>query len=92
MLSDKGDPEELRGKWFARTGNRNDNFLATKFGGVVVNGTEFSFLGDAAYVQEACNKSLEQMSTGYVDLYYPYRFSGAKPVEHIVQEMAELNK
>lgn len=92
MLPDQGDSEDLLGKWFARTGNRDDIFLATKFGGVMVNETEWAFRGDAAYVQEACNKSLERMGLEYIDLYYPHRLSGATPVEHIVQEMVELKK
>jgi aryl-alcohol dehydrogenase-like predicted oxidoreductase len=87
-----GDSEDLLGKWFARTGKRNDIFLATKFGGVIVNDAAFSFRGDAAYVEEACNKSLGRMGIEYIDLYYPHRLSGSTPVEHIVQEMVELKK
>lgn len=59
---------------------------------MVVNEAEFSFRGDAAYVQEACDKSLKRMGIEYIDLYYPHRLSGSTPVEHIVREMVELKK
>ncbi|KAI1213988.1 Aldo/keto reductase [Annulohypoxylon truncatum] len=85
-----GDSEDIIGKWFAKTGKRSDIFLATKFGAVVLDGGRFSFRGDAAYVSEACDKSLKRMGIGYIDLYYPHRLDGSTPIELIIAEMVKL--
>ncbi|KAI1461895.1 Aldo/keto reductase [Annulohypoxylon moriforme] len=87
-----GDSEDIIGKWFAKSGKRSDIFLATKFGAVVLDGGKFSFRGDAAYVSEACEKSLKRMGTEYIDLYYPHRVDGTTPIELIVAEMAKLKE
>jgi aryl-alcohol dehydrogenase-like predicted oxidoreductase len=62
-----GDSEELIGKWFKRTGKRNDIFIATKFG--FLKGTGFrGFDSSAAYCKQACEKSLELLGIDYIDL------------------------
>jgi len=41
-----GDNEDLIGKWFKRTGRREDIFLATKFGGIrmcIFSGTDLEY-------------------------------------------------
>ncbi|KAI0890504.1 Aldo/keto reductase [Annulohypoxylon maeteangense] len=85
-----GDSEDIIAKWFAKTNKRSDIFLATKFGAVVLDGGRFSFRGDAAYVSEACEKSLKRLGVDYIDLYYPHRLDGSTPVELIVAEMVKL--
>ncbi|XXG93867.1 hypothetical protein Hte_000116 [Hypoxylon texense] len=87
-----GDSEDLIGKWFARTGKRSDIFLATKFGGVHLGDGKFGFRGDAAYVHEACEKSLKRMGIDYIDLWYPHRLDGSTPIEHIVAEMVKMKE
>ncbi|KAI1376354.1 Aldo/keto reductase [Hypoxylon crocopeplum] len=87
-----GDAEDLIGKWFSRTGKRSDIFLATKFGGILLEDRNFSFRGDAAYVREACDKSLKRMGIDYIDLWYPHRLDGSTPVEHIVAEMVKMKE
>ncbi|KAI1849260.1 hypothetical protein JX265_008672 [Neoarthrinium moseri] len=87
-----GDSEDLLGKWFATSGKRSDIFLATKFGAIPNGPAEWTFRGDAAYVQEACQKSLKRLGTDYIDLYYPHRLDGSTPVEHIVAEMVKLKE
>ncbi|KAH6646555.1 aldo-keto reductase [Truncatella angustata] len=86
------DSEDLLGKWFAQTGKRSDIFLATKFGAIWYGPNDWSFRGDAAYVQEACDKSLKRLGTDYIDLYYPHRLDGSTPVEDIVDEMVKLKQ
>ncbi|KAK9775011.1 putative Aldo-keto reductase [Seiridium cardinale] len=86
------DSEDLLGKWFARTGKRSDIFLATKFGGIYLGPGKWSFRGDAAYVREACDKSLKRLGVDHIDLYYPHRLDGSTPVEHIVAEMVKLKE
>jgi aryl-alcohol dehydrogenase-like predicted oxidoreductase len=43
-------------------------FLATKFA-ITMTGVR----GDAAYVKEACNQSLQRLGVDYIDLYYQHR-------------------
>ncbi|KAK7459576.1 Aldo-keto reductase str7 [Stygiomarasmius scandens] len=82
-----GDSEVLIGKWLKRTGKRNEIFLATKFGG-----TPQGIRGDPEHVREQCLKSLERLSTDYIDLYYQHRVDSKVPIELTVGAMAELVK
>ncbi|KAK7057612.1 Aldo-keto reductase [Favolaschia claudopus] len=63
-----GDSEELIGKWFKRTGKRNDIFLATKFG-IGMTGVR----GDPDFVKEQCATSLARLGVDSIDLYYQHR-------------------
>lgn len=83
--------EQLIGKWFKETGRRNEIFLCTKFGNLRVNGKP-AVRGDAAYVKEACQASLERLNTDHIDLYYQHRVDEKVPIEETVQAMAELKK
>lgn len=84
------DNEDLLCAWFRRTNKREDIFLATKFGATVTADFQIGFRGDAAYVREACDKSLTRLGVEYIDLYYPHRLDGSTPVEDIVGEMVKL--
>jgi aryl-alcohol dehydrogenase-like predicted oxidoreductase len=78
------------GKWFKRTGKRDQIFLATKFaGGIGANG-EYTCRNDPEYVKEACEASLQKLRTDHIDLYYCHRLDGKTPIEHVVKAMAEL--
>ncbi|KAJ6632596.1 NADP-dependent oxidoreductase domain-containing protein [Mycena sp. CBHHK59/15] len=81
------DSEELIGKWFKRTGNRNEIFLATKFG-VTPNVTR----GDPAFVKEQVATSLARLGVDRIDLYYQHRIDPKTPIEITVGAMAELVK
>lgn len=85
------DNEDLIGKWFKRTGKRDEIFLATKFGNVVKDGQRIR-RSDPEYVKEACEKSLKRLGIPTIDLYYCHRLDGVTPVENTVQAMAELKK
>lgn len=87
-----GDSEDLIGKWFRRTGKRDDIVLATKFALTVQPDYTVSINSDPAYVKEACAKSLERLGVETIDLYYCHRVDGKTPVEKIVQAMVELKK
>ncbi|KAG7440159.1 Aldo/keto reductase [Guyanagaster necrorhizus] len=82
-----GDSELLIGKWFKRTGKRNEIFLTSKFG-ITANGGR----GDPEYVKQQCAKSLERFGVDYIDLYYQHRPDRNVPIEHTVAAMAELVK
>ncbi|KAL8764593.1 MAG: hypothetical protein Q9209_007962 [Squamulea sp. 1 TL-2023] len=86
------DSEDLIGKWFQRTGKRNDIFIATKFANKFnLDGTR-ELRSDPPYVREACHKSLSRLGIQCIDLYYCHRVDGKTPIEHTVQAMAELQK
>jgi aryl-alcohol dehydrogenase-like predicted oxidoreductase len=61
-----GDSEELLGKWFKRTGKRDEIFLATKFG--FVKGAGFEIDSSSEYCKKACAKSLETLGVDSIDL------------------------
>ncbi|KAI0266189.1 Aldo/keto reductase [Gloeopeniophorella convolvens] len=82
-----GGSEELIGKWFKRTGKRDEIFLATKFGN-----TQGGIRGDKAYVREAAESSLKKLGVNQIDLYYLHRADSNTPIEHTVAAMAELVK
>ncbi|KAF8970341.1 NADP-dependent oxidoreductase domain-containing protein [Flammula alnicola] len=78
-----GDSEDLVGKWFKRTGKRDQIFLATKFGS-----TPTAPNGKPEYVKSAVEKSLKRLGVETIDLYYLHR---ADPTI-TVGAMAELVK
>ncbi|KAK0234588.1 NADP-dependent oxidoreductase domain-containing protein [Armillaria nabsnona] len=82
-----GDSELLLGKWFKRTGKRNEVFLTSKFGITPTGGR-----GDPEYVREQCSKSLERFGVDCIDLYYQHRPDRNVPIEHTVNAMAQLVK
>jgi aryl-alcohol dehydrogenase-like predicted oxidoreductase len=81
--------ERLVGKAIA--GRRDEVQLATKFGNV--RGEDGSFQGvrgDAAYVRECCDASLERLGVDHIDLYYQHRVDPETPIEETVGAMKEL--
>ncbi|MDP9303551.1 MAG: aldo/keto reductase [Actinomycetota bacterium] len=81
--------EKLVGRAIA--GRRDEVVLATKFGNVRGQGGEYlGIRGDAAYVHQACDASLERLGVDYIDLYYQHRVDRNTPIEETVGAMAEL--
>jgi aryl-alcohol dehydrogenase-like predicted oxidoreductase len=81
--------ERLVGK--AIDGRREEVQLATKFGNV--RGEDGSFQGvrgDAAYVRECCDASLQRLGVDHIDLYYQHRVDPETPIEETVGAMKEL--
>lgn len=85
------DNEDLIGKWFERTGKRDDIFLATKFANIMKDGS-MTVRSDPEYVKEACEKSLKRLGIPTIDLYYCHRLDRKTPVEKTVEAMAQLKK
>jgi aryl-alcohol dehydrogenase-like predicted oxidoreductase len=85
-----GDSEDLIGKWFQRSGKRNDIFVATKFGGTVNTAGEYVVRSDPEYVRQACLESLRRLGISQIDLYYCHRVDLKTPIEKTVQAMAKL--
>jgi aryl-alcohol dehydrogenase-like predicted oxidoreductase len=81
--------EQLVGR--AISGRRDEVQLATKFG--VVRTPEGGWLGirgDADYVRQCCDASLQRLGVDHIDLYYQHRVDTETPIEETVGAMAEL--
>jgi aryl-alcohol dehydrogenase-like predicted oxidoreductase len=64
-----GDNETFLGKWFKRTGKRNEIFLASKFGIVMEGDLQFKGIDSSAeYCKKCCNESLEKLGVESIDL------------------------
>ena len=81
----------------ALKGRRSQVTLATKFGfktGVSANARrdapERMVNGSAAYVQRACEASLDRLGVDHIDLYYLHRVDPDTPIEETVGAMASL--
>ncbi len=81
--------EKLVGRAIA--GRRDEVVLATKFGNVRgENGERLGIRGDAEYVRQACDASLERLGVDHIDLYYQHRVDKNVPIEETVGAMKEL--
>jgi aryl-alcohol dehydrogenase-like predicted oxidoreductase len=70
---------------------RDSVVVATKFGNVRgENGERLGIRGDAEYVHQACDASLERLGVDHIDLYYQHRVDKQVPIEETVGAMAEL--
>ena len=84
-----GRNEQLVGRAIA--GRREEVVIATKFGNVRgPNGEFLGVRGDAAYVRECCDASLQRLGVDAIDLYYQHRVDPNVPIEETVGAMAEL--
>jgi aryl-alcohol dehydrogenase-like predicted oxidoreductase len=75
-------------------GNRDKYIIATKFGFEVDDNEQltWNFNGSKAYVKKAAERSLKNLQTDYIDLYYLHRLDPNTPIEETVEAMAELVK
>ncbi|MDR6967755.1 aryl-alcohol dehydrogenase-like predicted oxidoreductase [Flavobacterium arsenatis] len=75
-------------------GNRNDYVIATKFGYEIDDSEQltWNFNGKKDYVKKAVERSLKNLGTDFIDLYYLHRLDPNTPIEETVQAMADLVK
>ncbi len=75
-------------------GNREKYVIATKFGFEIDDNEQLTwkFNGKKAYVKKAVERSLKNLGTDYIDLYYLHRLDPDTPVEETVGAMSELVK
>lgn len=73
-------------------GNRDKYTIATKFGFEIDDNEQltWAFNGKPEYVRKAIDRSLKNLGTDYIDLYYLHRLDPNTPVEDTVGAMAEL--
>jgi aryl-alcohol dehydrogenase-like predicted oxidoreductase len=95
-----GESETLLGEWFARTGRRDDVFLATK-GSAWVRDPEAVREGRSTAAEQyagagadtlrhALDGSLRRMGVDHVDLYYVHVDDLATPLEETLEALAGL--
>ncbi|MEP6713868.1 MAG: aldo/keto reductase [Ferruginibacter sp.] len=75
-------------------GNRDKYIIATKFGFEIDDNEQLTWQinGQKAYVKKAAERSLKNLQTDVIDLYYLHRLDPATPVEETVQAMSDLVK
>jgi aryl-alcohol dehydrogenase-like predicted oxidoreductase len=75
-------------------GNRNRYIIATKFGYEIDDQEQLTWQinGKKEYVKKAAERSLKNLGTDYIDLYYLHRLDPNTPIEETVGAMAELVK
>lgn len=84
-----GHNEELIARLLAD--RRGEVQLATKFGLVGTPATGYSDIrGDADYVRQAVDRSLQRLGTDTIDLYYMHRRDLRVPIVETVEAMAGL--
>ncbi|MCE7059558.1 aldo/keto reductase [Dyadobacter sp. CY343] len=76
----------------AISGNRDKYIVATKFGFEVDDNEQLTwgFNGKPDYVRKSIDRSLQNLGTDYIDLYYLHRLDPNTPIEDTVGAMAEL--
>ncbi|PPK84582.1 aryl-alcohol dehydrogenase-like predicted oxidoreductase [Neolewinella xylanilytica] len=85
------DNERLLRKALAG-GKRDSVTLATKFGWEIDEAgmVTYQFRGDPAYVRKSIDRSLTNLGTDHVDLYYLHRLDPNTPIEDTVGAMSRL--
>lgn len=84
-----GSNEELIGRLLKE--RRDEVQLATKFGLVGNPAAGYTDIrGDAAYVEQAVDRSLRRLGTDTIDLYYMHRRDLRVPIVETVEAMAKL--
>jgi aryl-alcohol dehydrogenase-like predicted oxidoreductase len=75
-------------------GNRDKYIIATKFGWEIDENDKITWAinGKKEYVKKAVERSLKNLNTDYIDLYYMHRLDKNTPIEETVEAMSELVK
>jgi len=75
-------------------GNRNEYIIATKFGWEIDENEQVTWKinGSKDYVKKSVERSLKNLKTDYIDLYYMHRLDKNVPIEETVGAMSDLVK
>ncbi|ALM49825.1 aldo/keto reductase [Flavobacterium psychrophilum] len=75
-------------------GNRGNYIVATKFGYEIDDNEQLTWRinGKKEYVKKAVERSLKNLGTDHIDLYYLHRLDPETPIEETVGAMADLVK
>uniref|UniRef100_D8PNJ7 NADP-dependent oxidoreductase domain-containing protein n=1 Tax=Schizophyllum commune (strain H4-8 / FGSC 9210) TaxID=578458 RepID=D8PNJ7_SCHCM len=85
-----GDSEVSIGKWFAKTGRRDEIFLATKFGGCDFSPSATNFFNPNSkpdYIRERVETALKRLQTDHIDLFYQHRVDPEVPIEVVLETL-----
>ncbi|KAI0887852.1 putative aldo-keto reductase [Annulohypoxylon maeteangense] len=84
-----GDGEQFVGKWFKRTGKRDQIFIASKYGHIKGSAT-FEADSSYEYTKKAAAKSLVALGVDCIDLYYIHSVNENVPIEETMKALKEL--
>ena len=75
-------------------GNRDSYTIATKFAWEIDDNEQLTWKINASkdYIKKAVERSLKNLGTDYIDLYYMHRLDPNTPIEETVETMSELVK
>jgi len=75
-------------------GNRDSYQIATKFAWEIDDNEQLTWKinGSKDYVKKAIERSLKNLGTDYIDLYYMHRLDPNTPIEETVEAMSQLVK
>jgi len=75
-------------------GNRDQYIIATKFGWEINDNDQITWKinGTKDYVKKSVERSLKNLKTDYIDLYYMHRLDKNTPIEETVGAMSDLVK
>lgn len=75
-------------------GNRDQYVIATKFAWEIDDNEQITWKikGTKDYVKKSIERSLKNLKTDYIDLYYMHRLDKNTPIEETVEAMGELVK
>lgn len=78
----------------AINGNREKYIIASKFGFEIADNEQATgaINGSKNYIKKAVERSLKNLGTDYLDLYYLHRLDTNTPIEETVEAMGELVK
>ncbi|KAI1098223.1 putative aldo-keto reductase, partial [Jackrogersella minutella] len=81
--------EEVVGKWFKRTGKRDQIFIASKYGHIKGRA---NYVPDSSYeyTKEAAARSLAALGVDSIDLYYIHAVNPDVPIEETMKALKEL--
>jgi len=74
--------------------NRDQYIIATKFGWEIddTENVTWAINGKKEYVKKAVERSLKNLNTDYIDLYYMHRLDKNTPIEETIEAMSDLVK
>ena len=84
-----GHTEEIIGKWFKKSGNRDDIVLATKVRGQMGDRPNDQGLSKR-HIKQQIEASLKRLQTSYVDLYQTHRIDYDVPIDETLTALNDL--
>ncbi|KAK3096197.1 hypothetical protein FSP39_024322 [Pinctada imbricata] len=84
-----GQSEEIIGKWFEKTGKRDEVVLATKARVSMGQGVNDGGLS-RRHLMKACEDSLKRLQTDYIDLYQTHNWDAGTPLEETLRTLDDL--